>query len=108
VFPNLIAAEQTRYIERLDRHPKYEFLFLRPQRWGKSTFLKTLANYYDKSKRNLFDHLFRDLYIGMCPTPSRSSLLVLCFDFSSISGVTDNLQQQFNRLMYSFNPEPVP
>ena len=100
-FPELIAADKTKYIEELDKLPKYEVIFLRPRRWGKTTFLDTLANYYDKSQKARFNHLFRDFYIGMHPTPDRSSLLVLRFDFSSISGATDDLGTQFHNNIHS-------
>lgn len=62
-------------------------MFLRPRRWGKSTFLQTLAQYYDKNNEPHFDALFGDLYIGQNPTQARTSLLVLCFDFSQISAL---------------------
>jgi hypothetical protein len=44
-----------------------------------------LADYYDKSKAHVFDDTFGELYIGKHPTPDRSTLLVLLFDFSTIA-----------------------
>jgi hypothetical protein len=67
-------------------------MFLRPRRWGKSTFLQTLADYYDKTKADAFNDTFGQLYIGKKPTRYRSSLLVLLFDFSTISTL-DTLQE---------------
>ena len=101
MFPKLIAADKTKYIELLDRCPKYQYLFLRPRRWGKSTFLDTLANYYDKSKQEFFNDSFRDLYIGKHPTSSRSSLLILRFDFSSIGALDaiESMKECFHRYM---------
>ncbi len=81
----MLAAEKTKYIEELDKEPDYQYMFLRPRRWGKSTFLQTLADYYDKAKADAFDDTFGQLYIGKNPTPYRSSLLVLLFEFSTIS-----------------------
>jgi hypothetical protein len=84
-IPNIIAADKTSFIEELDKDPQYQLMFLRPRRWGKSSFLRMLADYYDMSKADEFDGTFGDLYIGKHPTAARSSLLVLLFDFSDIS-----------------------
>lgn len=71
-------------------------MFLRPRRWGKSTFLQTLASYYDKRNKDHFDAMFSGLYIASHPTPARTSLLVLRFDFSSIACTTvEALEKQF-------------
>jgi hypothetical protein len=103
VLPKLIAADKTKYIELLDKSPKYQYLFLRPRRWGKSTFLETLAHYYDKSRCHIFEDDFRDFYIGRHPTSSRNSLLVLRFDFSSIGalGTIEDMKQQFHDYMFT-------
>jgi|SRR5712672_1002427 hypothetical protein len=93
--PGIIAADKTIYIEELDKSPEYQYMFLRPRRWGKSTFLQMLADYYDKSKESRFNDTFGQLYIGKHPTPCRSSLLVLLFDFSGI--------ETYERLRESFN-----
>ncbi|TDL27117.1 DUF1703-domain-containing protein [Rickenella mellea] len=101
-IPKLIAADKTRYIEELDKEPAYQYLFLRPRRFGKSTFLQTLSDYYDETKRDSFDNIFRDLYIGQHPTKSRNSLLVLCFNFSG-TPVLDNFddtKKYFHKQMH--------
>ncbi|CAG8746942.1 600_t:CDS:2, partial [Acaulospora colombiana] len=97
---NLIAADKTRYIELLDHTPKYSYMFLRPRRWGKSTFLQTLTDYYDKTKKDSFNDIFGDLYIGKHPTADRNRLLVLRFDFSEVSGADTNegIEKSFNRM----------
>jgi hypothetical protein len=61
------------YIDRTDRIPQIEnvgqyLLFLRPRRFGKSLWLSTLKNYYDVAKKDAFDTLFSDLWIGKNPT----------------------------------------
>jgi hypothetical protein len=93
--PGILAADKTMYIEELDKSREYQYMFLRPPRWGRSTFLQMLADYYDKSKARKFDDTFGQLYIGKHPTPCRSSLLVLLFDFSSIQ-TFDEIDQSFN------------
>ena len=85
--PGTLMADKTKYIEQLDASRQYQYMFLRPRTWGKSTFLQMLADYYDKSKDTQFHNKFGDLYIGKNPTPDRSSYLVLLFDFSSIQTV---------------------
>jgi hypothetical protein len=98
VYPKLIAADKTIYIEPLDKLPKYEFMFLRPRRWGKSTFLDTLANYYDKSKQDHFDQLFCDSTLAYIPPPAvaRSSSFALIFHLSGLPETT----YQFHGYMY--------
>ena len=83
-YPNLIAADKTRYIELLDAQSKYQYLFLRPRRFGKSTFLQTLSTYYDKRLKSSFLDIFGCLYIGRHPTQGANRYLVLCFDFSQL------------------------
>ena len=85
MYPGLIMADKTPYIEILDKEPSYQYLFLRPRRFGKSTFLQMLACYYNKRLQPEFSAIFGDLYIGKHPTKAANSLLVLCFDFSAIS-----------------------
>lgn len=94
--PNIIVADKTPYIEKLDQKLGYQYMFLRPRRWGKSTFLQTLAVYYNKAKKDSFNDIFGQLYIGKHPTPARSSLLILLFDFSSISCLGDRPRTQVN------------
>jgi hypothetical protein len=60
-------------------------MFLRPRRWGKSTFLNMLAAYYDVATKDSFQEVFGKLDIGKAPTESRNSHLVLLFDFSTIT-----------------------
>jgi len=70
-------------------------MFLRPRRWGKSTFLNMLAAYYDINTKDSFESIFGRLYIGKQPTKSRNSHLILLFDFSSItaSGSYETIEQ---------------
>jgi Predicted AAA-ATPase len=67
-------------------------MFLRPRRWGKSTFLNMLAAYYDVKTKDSFEELFGGLSIGKAPTKSRNSHLILLFDFSTIRA-TGSLEQ---------------
>jgi len=54
-----------------------------------------LADYYDKNKKNKFSRTFSELYIGKNPTSSASALLVLKFNFATISVLaTDEVVQK--------------
>jgi hypothetical protein len=70
----------------LEKNP-FQYMFLRPRRWGKSTFLNMLATYYDVKKKDSFQEIFDGLYIGSAPTKSRNSHLILHFDFSAITSI---------------------
>ena len=39
-------VDKTPYIERLEKHDKKYFFYLRPRRFGKSLFISTLHYYY--------------------------------------------------------------
>jgi len=84
------------YIDRTDRIPKIEnvgqyLLFLRPRRFGKSLWLSTLKNYYDIAKKDAFDTLFSDLWIGQHPTSLANKYFVLKWDFSCVECSGNNV-----------------
>jgi len=75
-------------------------MFLRPRRFGKSTFLNMLCEYYDIAAAAKFDDIFGGLYISKNPTEFRSRHLVLKLDLSSIeTGDINLLRASFNRYM---------
>ena len=82
--PGAIVADKTRFIPLLEANP-FQYLFLHPRRWGKSTFLNMLAAYYDVKTKDSFEEVFGQLDIGKAPTESRNSHLILLFDFSTIT-----------------------
>ena len=94
----MVFADKTMYIEKLEMNGGYRCLFLRPRKFGKSTFLNTLCLYYDIRTAPVFKELFGPLYIGQHPTRSCCSHLILKFDLSSIStiGSLEELQEDFN------------
>ena len=59
-------------------------MFLRPRRFGKTTFLNLLCGYYDIARADDWEVIFGGLYIGNNPTASRSKHLVLRLDLSGI------------------------
>ncbi len=92
-----LYVDKTSYIEILENEAPYLF-FIRPRRFGKSLFLSMLENYYDILKKEKFDVLFSDLYIGHNQTPERNSYLVLPLSFASI--ITSEGKEPF---IQSFN-----
>ena len=97
--PGRLFIDKTKYIEVLDKVGDYSYMFLRPRRFGKSTFLDTLCKYYDIAERDLFQSLFGGLYIGKNPTKYRNAYLVLVLDLSTIdiSGDIDSAKLNFHQ-----------
>lgn len=100
---NYLYVDKTSYIEILDRYAPYQF-FIRPRRFGKSLFISMLENYYDINKKDKFEKLFGDLYIGKNPTEKRNSFLVWRISFAGIDAGhgEEELRRSFNiKVMYS-------
>ena len=69
-------------------------MFLRPRKFGKTLFTSTLECYSDISRKQEFDTLFANTYIGKNPTPERNSYHILRFNFSGIS--TNTVKETIN------------
>jgi len=85
--PGTIVVDKTHFIPLLEESD-FQYMFLRPCCWGKSTFLDMLAVYYDVKTKDSFEEIFGELEIGKAPTESRNSHLILLFDFSTIRGIS--------------------
>ncbi|MCP4663367.1 MAG: AAA family ATPase, partial [bacterium] len=83
-----------REVERLGE----TLVFLRPRRFGKSLWLRTLAAYYDLRLADDFDTLFGSLEAGREPTPERGGYFVLQWNFSEVSarGSVDDIARQLH------------
>ncbi len=94
---NYLYVDKTSYIELLDRYAPYNF-FIRPRRFGKSLFISMLENYYDINKKDKFEKLFGDLYIGKNPTEERNSFLVWKISFAGVDAGhgEEELRNSFN------------
>ena len=94
---NYLYVDKTKYIEVLESMPRY-LVLLRPRRFGKSLFCNMLASYYDMNKKEEFNKLFRDLYIGKKPTELKNGYIVLSLSFSSLKVESDInlLEKDFN------------
>ncbi|MCD8386841.1 MAG: AAA family ATPase [Bacteroidales bacterium] len=78
--------DHSRYIELLENRASF-ILLLRPRRMGKSLFSNMMMSYYDIAKKDSFDRLFGNLYIGHHPTPLANKFVTLKLDFSRIGKV---------------------
>lgn len=96
---NMYYVDKSRYIREVEDSSDF-FFFIRPRRFGKSLFLSMLENYYDKNRREKFDALFGDLWIGQHPTEQRNSYAVMRLDFSKVSSNLDECEESFNAICY--------
>ena len=94
---NYLYVDKTSYIELLDQYAPYNF-FIRPRRFGKSLFISMLENYYDINKKDKFEALFGDLYIGKNPTEERNKFLVWKISFAGVDvgHGEEELRKSFN------------
>jgi len=67
-------------------------------RFGKSLFISMLENYYDINKKDKFEELFGDLYIGRRPTEGKNSFLVWKISFAGVDAGhgEEELRKSFN------------
>ena len=77
-------VDRTAHIRRVEALGE-PLLFVRPRRFGKSLFLRTLSCYYDLRLAERHDALFGDLAVGREPTSEAHRYFVLVWDFSLIS-----------------------
>lgn len=94
-------VDKTPYIAKLElvENPVY----LRPRRFGKSTFCSLLNYYYDLNETNRFDKLFGETWIGQNPTGTQNSYMILYLNFSSVEVGTklQELEQNFRAICNS-------
>ncbi|WP_142413367.1 ATP-binding protein [Hathewaya massiliensis] len=97
---NYLYVDKTSYIEILDRYAPYNF-FIRPRRFGKSLFISMLENYYDINKKDRFEELFGNLYIGKNPTEEKNKFLVWKISFAGVDAGhgEENLRNSFNEIV---------
>ena len=92
---NQYYVDKTMYLPLLENQPSNIF-FIRPRRFGKSIFLSMLHAYYDCSKKEKFQTLFGDLWVGKHPTPLQGKYQILHLDFSYVGGSIEKLEENFN------------
>ena len=77
-------VDKTKYIEMLENLAEKRIMFLRPRKFGKTLFTSAIENYYDIKKKDKFERLFKETYIGKHPTLLKNSYHILRFNFSGI------------------------
>ena len=95
VRENMYYVDKTTYLPLLERQPNYLF-FIRPRRFGKSIFISMLHAYYDCAKKDQFQNLFGNLWIGQHPTPLQGKYQILHLDFSQVGGTISTLEERFS------------
>jgi len=86
---NYFFIDKTKYIEKLEQYTAP--VFLRPRRFGKTLMCSIQECYYDINRKDSFEELFGNTYIGKHPTAERNSCFTMRFNFSVIR-VTDDLK----------------
>ena len=92
---NQYYVDKTMYLPMLEDEADSLF-FIRPRRFGKSLFISMMQAYYDIDKKDRFQELFGNLWIGSHPTENRGKFQVLHLDFSRIGGAISDLQERFD------------
>ena len=116
---NYYYVDKTEYIEKLENLAETNIMFLRPRKFGKTLFTSMIENYYDVNKKDKFQELFKETYIGKNPTEMKNSYYILRFNFSGIDTeneettmggfkekVTDSIQKFINRYELDFYINP--
>ncbi|OPD23106.1 hypothetical protein AL710_06830 [Clostridium botulinum] len=67
-------------------------------RFGKSLFISMFEKYYDINKKDKFEELFGDLYIGKEPTEEKNSFLVWKISFAGVDAGhgEEEVRESFN------------
>ncbi|MDM8531169.1 AAA family ATPase [Anaerolineales bacterium HSG25] len=86
--------DKTRYIPQLEATGKFLF-FIRPRRFGKSSWLTVLESYYDISRSEQFDFFFKGTDIYDQPTSEKNAYLILKFNFSAVNPQPDIVEDSF-------------
>ena len=100
----LIYVDKTKYIELLEQgDDRKKVIYLRPRRFGKSLFTSMLTSYYSVDRKDQFEELFGDLYIGKNPTVNKNNYYVMNFDFSGMAIIGQDIIEEgkngFNQIV---------
>ena len=88
-----LYVDKTAFLRPLERHSYV--LFIRPRRFGKTCWLRTLECYYGRQHRHEFEAIFGGTDIGASPTTSRGRYLVLRFNFSGMDTAPERMEERF-------------
>ena len=85
---NRAFVDKTEFINVIDKLDTPYPVLLRPRRFGKTTFVQMLDYFYDISKKDQYDEVFRGTKIIEKNLPSHNTYHVLNLEFSEIYGNT--------------------
>ncbi|KPA13663.1 ATPase AAA [Candidatus Magnetomorum sp. HK-1] len=91
---NMYYVDKTKFIRELEKFSNYIFL-IRPRRFGKSLWINLLQYYYDINRKDEFNKLFKDTFIGQNPTPHKNSYLIIAFNFSMVNPAITKVDKSF-------------
>ena len=86
-----LYVDKTAFIRPLERHNYV--LFVRPRRFGKTCWLRTLECYYGRHHGDEFEAIFGGTDIGASPTDARGRYLVLRFNFSGMDTAPERMEE---------------
>lgn len=84
IIRDYVYIDKTKFIEIYEEEQSTVSMFLRPRRFGKTTFLEILQYYYDQALQDRAKLFFKDTYIEQHPTPLKGKFKILKFDFSGV------------------------
>ncbi len=90
---NFYFVDKTRFLPPLEQHNFV--VFIRPRRFGKSSWLTILEAYYDKNRTDQFDTFFAGTDIGKSPTSQANQYCILYFNFSRVRSEREHVQASF-------------
>ena len=88
-----LYVDKTAFLRPLEQH--HYVVFIRPRRFGKTCWLRTLECYYGRHHRDEFEAIFGGTDIGASPTAARGRYLVLRFNFSGMDAAPKRMEEQF-------------
>lgn len=91
---NYYYVDKTPYIPLLEKMGRY-LIFIRPRRFGKSSFLTLLETYYDVAYAEEFEALFGETFIYQHPTSEKHRYLILKLNFSEVDPDPDVVKESF-------------
>lgn len=89
---NMYYVDKTMYLPKLEEQPRNLF-FIRPRRFGKSLWTSMMCAYYDLNRKDEFQELFGNLWIGKHATELHNKFQILYLDFSKIGGDIKELKE---------------
>ncbi|KPA14773.1 hypothetical protein MHK_005021, partial [Candidatus Magnetomorum sp. HK-1] len=93
---NKLYIDKTQFIHELESLADYIFI-IRPRRFGKSLWINLLQYYYDINRKDQFNELFKDTFIGKNPTPNKNAYLTMAFNFAMVDPSIDRVKDDFQR-----------